>query len=113
MARLLADENFPFPVVLQLRRLGHDVLTMHEAGLANQCMADDAVLLFASSENRAVLTLNRKHFVRLHGMPARHAGIVACTFDPEFVRQAGRINEALESLANLEGRLLRVNRPSV
>ncbi len=48
MARLLADENFPFPVVLELRRLGHDVLTMHEAGLANQCMADDAVLLYAS-----------------------------------------------------------------
>lgn len=26
MARLYADENFPLPVVEELRRLGHDVL---------------------------------------------------------------------------------------
>lgn len=25
MSRLLADENFPLPVVEELRRLGHDV----------------------------------------------------------------------------------------
>ena len=32
MARLYADENFALPVVLALRRLGHDVLTTHDAG---------------------------------------------------------------------------------
>ena len=31
MARLYADENFPFPAVEALRRLGHDVLTMTKA----------------------------------------------------------------------------------
>jgi len=30
MARLYADENFPFPAVEELRRLGHDVLTSYE-----------------------------------------------------------------------------------
>ena len=32
MARLYANENFPLPVVEELRHLGHDVLTMQEAG---------------------------------------------------------------------------------
>ena len=32
MARLYSNENFPLPVVEELRRLGHDVLTTHEAG---------------------------------------------------------------------------------
>jgi len=36
MARLYGDENFPYPVVLALRRLGHDVLTAQEAGKAGQ-----------------------------------------------------------------------------
>jgi uncharacterized protein DUF5615 len=34
MARLYADENFPLPVVEELRRLGHDVLTIYETGQA-------------------------------------------------------------------------------
>ena len=36
MARLYSNENFPLPVVLELRRLGHDVVTTQEAGLANE-----------------------------------------------------------------------------
>ena len=34
MARLFADENFPLPAVEALRRLGYNVLTIHEAGKA-------------------------------------------------------------------------------
>lgn len=40
MARLYANENFPMPVVEELRRLGHDVLTMLEAGQTGQAMPD-------------------------------------------------------------------------
>ncbi|MCF8144717.1 MAG: DUF5615 family PIN-like protein [Deltaproteobacteria bacterium] len=29
MHRFLADENFPLPTVQELRRLGHDVVTVH------------------------------------------------------------------------------------
>ena len=32
MARFYANENLPEPVVFELRRLGHDVLTMRESG---------------------------------------------------------------------------------
>ena len=112
MARLLADENFPLPVVSQLRRLGHDVLTANEAGLANQSTGDPAVLSFAHNDCRAVLTLNRKHFVRLHNTGPKHSGIIACTFDLDFDRQAGRIHAAIELEGALSGKLIRVNRPS-
>lgn len=96
MAWLYANENFPFPVVEELRRLGHDVLTIHETGKAGQLLSDESVLAFASAEERAVLTLNRKHFIRLHSVQREHAGIIVCTFDPDFVDQARRIYLPLE-----------------
>ena len=110
MARLYADENFPFPVVEALRDLGHDVLTVAEANQAEQAVPDDEVLAFATSEARAVLTLNRKDFIRLHRESAEHAGIVVCTFDPDFSGQAKRVHEAVSGQSDLTGRLLRVNR---
>jgi len=63
MTRLYANENSPLPVVEELRRLGHDVLTIHETGKAGQSVPDEAVLAFACADRRALLTLNRKHFI--------------------------------------------------
>lgn len=40
MAALYADENFPFPAVLVLRALGHDVLTPQEEGRAGVGIPD-------------------------------------------------------------------------
>ena len=112
MARLYANENFPLPVVEELRRLGHDVLTIHETGKAGQSVPDETVLAFACVDGRGLLTLNRKHFIRLHNEQPHHAGIVVCTFDPDFVGQARRIHKAIESQAQLPGQLIRVNRPA-
>lgn len=112
MARLYANENFPFAVVLELRRLGHDVLTTLDAGNAGQAVPDAEVLGFAISKGRAVVTLNRRHFVRLHSLTPNHAGIVVCSFDPDFPGQGRRIHEALASVPELRGQLLRVNRPA-
>jgi len=110
MARFYANENFPLPVVLELRRLDHEVLTVQEAGKAGQRVTDEQVLAFATAENRAVLTINRKHFIRLHREYPHHAGIVVCTFDPDFIGQAGRIHAAAAALPEMTGQLLRVNR---
>jgi hypothetical protein len=63
MARLYTNENFPLPVVEELRRLGHEVLTTNEAGEAGKSVPDDQVLAFATAEARALVTLNRKHFI--------------------------------------------------
>ena len=97
---------------MELRRLGHDVVTMQDAGHAGQAVPDEQVLAFAAADDRAVLTLNRKHFVRLHGERSDHAGIVACTFDPDFAGQARRIDGSIATVSSLKGRLLRVNRPA-
>ena len=45
MASLYADEQFPLQVVELLRTLGHDVLTVQEAG--NAGFPDPEVLAFA------------------------------------------------------------------
>lgn len=55
MTRLYSNENFPLPVVEELRRLGHDVLTIQETGQANQSLSDEAVLAFASAEGRPLI----------------------------------------------------------
>ena len=112
MARLYANENFPLPVVLALRELGHDCITIQETGRGGEAIPDADVLSFAASDQRVLLTLNRKDFIRLHQEGAAHCGIVACTFDADFAGQAGRIHEALAVRADLACALLRVNRPS-
>jgi hypothetical protein len=84
MARCYASENFPFPAVEALRGLGHDVLTTVESGRAGQAIPDANVLGFAVAEDRIVITLNRRHFIRLHHTTPTHAGIIVCTFDPDF-----------------------------
>jgi hypothetical protein len=74
-------------------------------------MPDTEVLAYATREKRAVLTLNRLHFIRLHRQQINHAGIIVCTFDPDFNRQGERIHEVIAQRASLAGQLLRVNRP--
>ncbi len=110
MAQLYSNENFPLPVVLRLRELGHDVLTIQEAGKGDQSLPDAAVLAFAVRLKRTLLTLNRRHFIRLHQERPGHFGIIVCKFDPNFGQQAGRIEAAIAANAPLEGKLIRVNR---
>jgi hypothetical protein len=112
MARLYADEDFPLPVVERLRQLGHDVITTLEAGRANQSIEDADQLAFATSLGRAILTRNRRHFLRLHKRSVAHSGIVSITDDPDLDGQAARIDQAIVGLPSLDGQHVRVNRPS-
>ena len=112
MTRLYANENFPLPVVEKLRGLGYDVLTMQEAGQANQSMPDESVLAFARVQGRVLLSLNRKHFIRLYRTQPDHAGILVCSFDPDFAGMTQRIHAILERTPQLSGQLFRINRPS-
>ena len=111
MVRFYANENFPLPVAEELRRLGHDVLTTYESGRAGIAMPDDEVLAFAIAEKRVLLTINRKHFIRLHRQKSSHSGVIVCTFDLDFAALAQRIHAALEAQSDMNGQLLRINRP--
>lgn len=111
MARLYSNENFPMPAVEELRQLGHDVLTTLEAGQAGQAMPDEQVLAFAIANQRVLLTLNRRHFIRIHQQQPIHFGITVYTFDLDFVALAHRIHQAIVSETQLVNQLIRISRP--
>ncbi|HUY54434.1 MAG TPA: DUF5615 family PIN-like protein [Candidatus Nanopelagicaceae bacterium] len=62
--RLLLDEQLSPEIAKQLQRRGHDVLSVAEAGLRGH--DDAAVLVWASSQERAVVTNNIRDFRPLH-----------------------------------------------
>jgi hypothetical protein len=112
-SRLYSNENFDRRVVTVLRELGHDVLTSFEAGRANQRIPDEEVLAFAENDQRAVLTFNRLHFLRLHrDTLGKHEGIIVCSIDHDSTGLAKRIDQAIRVAGTLKGQLLRVNRPA-
>ena len=111
MARFYSNENLPLPTVQELRRLGHDCVTVAETGDANTRMTDAEVLTFATANTRAVITLNRRHFIALHQQRTTHAGIIVCTVAPDFAALARRIHEAVAPFHDdLTGQLVRVTR---
>src|SRR5438874_655257 len=105
--RLYADEDFPLPTVEELRRMGHDVVTVQEDG--RTATPDPDVLARAHSLGRAVLTFNRRDFERLHRQGVPHSGILSAKHDNDFPALAARIHAALAGQP--PGRwCLRVNR---
>lgn len=107
---LYADEDFPFPTVEELRRLGHKVVTAQEDG--HQSAKDPEILARAHALGRGVLTYNHRHFERLHLQGDDHSGILSAFQDTDHLALAGRIHTALSGVT--PGRwCLRVNRPSV
>ena len=103
---------FPRRVTELLIQMGHDVLTVQEAGKANLGIPDDEVLAFAINDNRTIITLNRQDFIKLHRSSPEHLGLIVCTNDTDRIRMASRINEAIVREETLIGKLIRVVRPS-
>ena len=112
MARFYSNENFPRPVVEGLRKFGHDIITIREQGRHNESVPDPEVLAFAVSEQRAILTLNRKDFIRLHNDDANHEGVVVCHEDLNFPRLAQSIHDAVVGLPSLAAMLIWVPKPN-
>jgi hypothetical protein len=110
--KLYTDENFPQPAVDALRDFGHDVLTVLESGKAGVALSDKDVLVFATDAGRVVVTMNRKHFIRLHRDNPDHAGIAVYTVDPDYSALASRIHDALVAHPEMAGQLVRINRPA-
>ncbi len=107
---LLADENFAFPVVKILRDLGYDIITLSDIGLSNQEFPDDLVLSKATELNRAIITFNRKDFIKLHRINDKHAGIIIATYDSDFQALAERILFSIKGKTDLYGELIRITK---
>lgn len=86
------------------------MLTVLEDGKANQSVTDEAILTRATELGRAILTLNRRDFKRLHLQVADHAGIIICTEDADRLGQAQRIIDSIANTEKLQGQLIRVYR---
>jgi predicted nuclease of predicted toxin-antitoxin system len=113
MEKFYTNENFPIPVAIVLRRFGHDVLTCKEAGNANQGIPDEDVLAFAISQNRIIITTNRRDFMKLHRFTEHHPGIIVCTSDNDVEGLATRIHKAvLNHEGEFTNQLLRIYKPA-
>lgn len=110
MIKLYSNENFPIPVVNELRKLGYDVLTIQETGKDQIALPDQEVLEYATKINRAVVTFNRKDFIALHNESNAHKGIIVCSFDLDFTALAQRIHNHISNKTSLATQLIRVNR---
>jgi predicted nuclease of predicted toxin-antitoxin system len=110
MTGLYSNENFPIDAVIFLKKLGYDVLTSYEAGQANQGIPDDEVLAYATEQNRAVITLNRKDFIQIHRSGVTHCGIIICKDDRDYSGQVNVLHHYLQFQANLHNHLIRVQK---
>jgi predicted nuclease of predicted toxin-antitoxin system len=76
--RLYFDRHIMTRLAIDLRGHGYDVLTTEEAG--KDTASDEEQLVFATSENRAILTFNIRDFAPLHeawqAAQRPHAGII-------------------------------------
>jgi len=113
VARLLADENVPLPLVTELRRLGQDVLRVQDLDRAALGMDDPDVLRTAISMQRSVLAENAWDFIRLHSRDPSHQGIVTFTRDADVPALAVRVHDKVSQESDLAGKLIRVRRPNV
>jgi predicted nuclease of predicted toxin-antitoxin system len=100
--RLLLDEQLSPEIAKQLQRRGHDVLSVAEAGLRGH--DDAAVLVWASSQERAVVTNNIRDFRPLHAnylsASTPHYGIILLPSSKFSLRleSLGEVVTALERL---------------
>ncbi len=76
----LADENFPSPTILELRKCGHDVITAEQAGLLSA--KDSEYVRYCNDTSRILLTLNKKHFIKPANLATFRSTIIAVVVHP-------------------------------
>ena len=107
---LFADENFPFPTVIHLREKGYNILTLQDIRQDGIGLSDEKILQIARHHQRAILTINRKDFIRLHKDNSSHYGIIVCKLDIDFSRLAKNIDMEIKDMSSLVGVLVKINR---
>lgn len=66
--KMFADENLYDPIIDYLRSLGHDILSIREAGLSG--ISDDQVYQLACKEKRVIISMD-KDFSRIFRFPPK------------------------------------------
>ena len=111
MIRFYSNENLSLDLVTALRRLGYDVLTSYEARQANQGIPDKAVLHYATTIARCIVTFDRGDFLALHRASHDHFGIVVCREERDYLAQVQVLHDYLQNEGqDLRNRLLRLQK---
>ena len=106
--RLFTDEDVYGVTAIALRNSGYDAISTAEAHRLGA--TDESQLIWATSENRVLVTFNVGHFAKLHGdwmeRGRKHAGIVVSAQRPigDLLRRLFHLARSLESDA-MGGRL--------
>jgi hypothetical protein len=93
--KLLLDEHIWQGLAEALTQRGYDVIHLNDTG--HRGIDDEAVLVFATAQGRAVLTYNTRHFVPLirlwYEANREHAGVILSVQLPpgELLSQAERL----------------------
>jgi predicted nuclease of predicted toxin-antitoxin system len=69
--KILANENLFEPIIEFLKNLGHDVLSIRDAGLSG--ISDEEVYQLACKEKRVIMTMD-KDFSRTFRFPPENCG---------------------------------------
>jgi hypothetical protein len=103
--RLLLDEMYTPAIATELRAQGHDVVSVHEAIPPLAGSADEEVLKFAVSRERALVTENVRDYRPLEAallIAGGHSHGIVYTSNRQFPRgdpaTTGRLVRALEAL---------------
>lgn len=98
--KFLADENIDLPAVKTLKRLGVNIISVHDIGMKGY--EDEGILNYAKESERAVITQDTD-FLKLHAKNFEHAGIVFLTkpLDTgELIKEIQKIVMLFDSLEN-------------
>jgi hypothetical protein len=79
--KVYTDEDVDASLARELRNLGYDALSCHEAGNQNQGFSDEYQLRYARDHDLAIVVHNAKHFRRLVAewiaRGEEHSGVMA------------------------------------
>jgi hypothetical protein len=110
MARLVAQDNFPLPVIEELRQFGHDIVTVPADGVSRDALAANAALPRSPDARRRVwLTLDPDQSAGAHRAAPNHSGIVAVRPGKTYAGLAQRIHDALKAHARISRQLVIVD----
>jgi len=100
---LYSDEDINPALAPTLCQDGYDVLSTYAAGRANQRISDEAQLLYAVEQGRALLTFNVRDFVRLDSLwqtaGQRHHGIVVSPRIDDLGELLRRVKQHLDTVS--------------
>ena len=108
MSKFYADENIRIQMVQEMRAKGLDVQTSPEAN--NDGITDPEQLDYATSQNRIILTDNRRDFIKLHNEGKEHAGIFSYKPQSLSIEQAtARTHYVSEQVPDMHNAHVRIN----